>query len=69
MKTELTLEDRDKVWRSGNTVWLHYAWRYGRWYTFPCDPRTNPMLTNFHVASGQKDGVLVRNHSGFVEVS
>lgn len=66
MKTELTEEDRNKVWRLATSTWLHFAWENGQWMTYPCDPRTNPFLTNKHPAKLRPDGSLIRR-DGFVE--
>lgn len=68
VKTLLTPEDKDKVWRNAEMfTWIHYFWWGGGWMIAPCDPRTNPALTNIDVASGQHDGCLVRTN-GLVEV-
>ena len=65
MKTELTPEDQNSVWKVKGSF-LHYFWEDGWWWAAPIDPRNQPMLTNVKRAYGQLDGKLTVSN-GVVE--
>lgn len=65
MKTELSQEDRGKVWRAIDPPWLFYAYRLHHWRMFPVDPRENPTVMS--IPAHQTEGKIIR-HSGFIEV-
>ena len=56
MKTELTPEDQNSVWKVKGSF-LHYFWEDRWWWAAPCDPRIKQPHDSKR-AYGQLDGKL-----------